>query len=157
MQIQTISGHYKGHYKGSLSWVHLSILFFYLTWVSVELHDRNYRPLVWLWRPFHKCFVHLRRGWDTKSDIIDVFTTFFLLSYGKIMYQTLLLMSFNTIINVDKSGQQFFTYQCLVDQSIVYGSKYHLSFAIPAVLISLVFNVGSNLINLGCSWLLTNT
>ena len=103
------------------------IFLIFLTWVCVELHGRNFRPLVWLWRPFHRCFVRLRRGWDTKSDIIDVFTTFFLLSYGKIMYQTLLLKSYYTIINIDKSGQHFFTYQCLVDQSVLYGSKYHLS------------------------------
>ena len=113
----------------------------FLTWVCVELHGRNFRPLVWLWRPFHRCFVRLKRGWDTKSDIIDVFTTFFLFSYGKIMYQTLLLIGYDKIVNIDKSGQQFFTYQCLVDQSVLYGSKYHLSFATPAVFISLVFNI----------------
>ena len=117
------------------------LILIYLTWISVELHGRNFRLLVWLWRPFHRCFVRLRRGWDTKSDIIDVFTTFFLLSYGKIMYQTLLLTGYYTIINIDKSGQHFVTYQCLVDQSVLYGSKYHLLFAIPAVMISLVFNV----------------
>ena len=117
------------------------LILIYLTWICVELHGRNFRPLVWLWRPFHRCFVHLRRSWNTKSDIVDVFTTFFLLSYGKVMYQTLLLTSYYTIINIDKSGKQFFTYQCLVDQSILYGSKYHLSFAIPAVLVSFVFNV----------------
>ena len=147
-----------GHYlippfciSGKLKSIHLAclgyisafypLILIYLTWVSVELHGRNFRPLVWLWRPFHRCFVRLQRGWDTKSDIIDVFTTFFLLSYGKIMYQTLLLTSYYKIINIDKSGQHFFTYQCLVDQSVLYGSKYHLSFAIPAVMISLVFNV----------------
>ena len=43
-----------------------------LTWFCVELHGRNFRPIVWLWRPFHRCFVQLRRGWNTKSDLIDV-------------------------------------------------------------------------------------
>ena len=51
-----------------------------LTWVCIELHGRNFRRLVLLWKPFHRCFVRLRRGWDTKSDIIDVFASFFLLS-----------------------------------------------------------------------------
>ena len=63
-----------------------------LTWACVELHDRNFRPLVWMWRPFHRCSVRLRRTWDTKSDIIDVFITFFLLSYSKCLYQTVLLL-----------------------------------------------------------------
>ena len=52
------------------------ILLIIFTWLFVELHDRNLRALVWLWRSFHKCFVHLRRGWNTKSDMIDVFITF---------------------------------------------------------------------------------
>ena len=52
-----------------------------------------YKPLVLLWRPFHRCFVHLCKGWSTKNDICDVFTTFFLLSYTKILHLTLLLMS----------------------------------------------------------------
>ena len=56
------------------------------------------------------------------------------------MYQTLLLTSNHKINNINESGQSSFIYQCLVDQSILYGSKYHLSFAIPAAPISLVFN-----------------
>ena len=63
-------------YFGYVSVLYPLFLIF-LTCVCVELHGRNFRPLVWLWRPFHRCFVRLRRGWDTKSDIIDVFTTFF--------------------------------------------------------------------------------
>ena len=61
-----------------------------LTWLCVELHGRNFRPIVCLWRPFHGCFVRLRRGWNIKSDLIDVFASFFLLSYSKILYQTIL-------------------------------------------------------------------
>ena len=96
---------------------------------------------MWLWRPFHRCFVRLRRGWDTKSDIIDVFTTFFLLSYGKIIYQTLLLISYNDITNINELGQHFTSHQCVVDQSISYGGTYHLLFAIPSLFIFLIFSI----------------
>ena len=112
-----------------------------LTWICIELHDRNFRPLVWLWRPFHRCFVRLRRGWDTKSDIVDVFTTFLLLSCGKILYQTLLLLNRDEIININLLGQHFTSYQCVADQSISYGSTYHLLFAIPSVLIFCVCTI----------------
>ena len=112
-----------------------------LTWICIELHGRNFRPLVWLWRPFHRCFVRLRRGWDTKSDIIDVFTTFLLLSCGKILYQTLLLFNRDEILNISLSGHYFTSYQCLADQSISYGSTYHLLFAIPSVLIFLICTI----------------
>ena len=57
-----------------------------LTWLCVELHGRNFRPMVCLWRPLNGCFIFLRRGWNTKSDLIDVFASFFLLSYSKILF-----------------------------------------------------------------------
>ena len=59
-----------------------------ITWICVEVHGHNFQPLVWLWRPFHRCFVKLRREWDTKNDNIDVFCTFLLLSYTKLVSQT---------------------------------------------------------------------
>ena len=69
-----------------------------LTWFCIELHGRNFRPIVYLWRPFHRCFARLRRGWNTKSDLIDVFASFFLLSYSKILYQIVLTTYFITTI-----------------------------------------------------------
>ena len=63
-----------------------------LTWVCIELHGRNFRLLVWAWKPFHRCFVRLRRGLSNKSDLIDVFASFFLLSSGKIMFQSLFII-----------------------------------------------------------------
>ena len=52
-----------------------------------------------LWRPFHECFVRLRRSWNTKSDLIDVFASFFLLSYCKILYQIMLTFDFKRVTN----------------------------------------------------------
>ena len=116
------------------------ILLIFLTWVCVELHGRNFRPLVWLWRPFHRCFVRLRRGWDTKSDIIDVFTTFFLLSYSKHLYQSFLLEVTQIIVNYNASGtfvSEF--HRSFVDLSLTIESKDHLLFSVPAVAFSYAF------------------
>ena len=74
------------------------MLLIVITWVSIRLHDHKFRVMVFLWRPFHKCFVRLRRGWDTKNDLIDVFATFFLLSYVKVFYETILFIS-TTMLN----------------------------------------------------------
>jgi hypothetical protein len=46
----------------------------------------NIKAVVWLWRPFHRSFTRIRRGWNTRSDIINVFATFLLLSYSKFFY-----------------------------------------------------------------------
>ena len=114
----------------------------FLTWFCVELHGRNFQPLVWLWRPFHRCFVRLRRGWDTKSDIIDVFISFFLLSYGKCMYLTLIFMTNQIVGNYDEFGNFYNMKQRLtVDNSVTYCSTNHLLFAIPAVALFFIYNI----------------
>ena len=112
-----------------------------LTWVCVELHGCNFRPLVLLWKPYHRCFVNLRRRWNKKSDIIDVFVTFIFLSYNKCLYQTLVLLDWSDIINFNASGNSFLTYQPYTDRSIAYGSTDHVLIMIPAIGISLIFNV----------------
>ena len=56
------------------------------TWMCIEMHGRNFRPLVWLWKPFHKCFVRFQRKWDLRNNMIDVFASLFLLFYIKLVY-----------------------------------------------------------------------
>ena len=51
------------------------------------------------------------------------------------------LIADRVTINLNHFGSSFYTYQPLVDQSIDYGSSYHLAFAIPALFIFLAFNV----------------
>ena len=63
------------------------LLLIFLTWICIELHGQNYKLLVVLWRPFHRCFVRLQRGWDKTSSMVDVFASFFLLSNSTLLYQ----------------------------------------------------------------------
>ena len=63
-----------------------------ITYVCIKLHDNNFRPIVWLWKPFHEHFVHLRRKWDSTASIINVFTTFLLLSFSKILFISFTLL-----------------------------------------------------------------
>ena len=113
-----------------------------LTWISIELHGRNFRLLVWLWRPFHKCFVSLRRSWNTKSDIIDVFITFFLLSYSKCMYLTLFLLTSQGVYNYTESGKLMNIHHRLTfDPTVTYGSKEHLVLLVPAMMIFFILNI----------------
>ena len=44
-----------------------------VTFVFIKLHDNNFRLIVWVWRPFHRHFVHFRRRWDSKASIINTF------------------------------------------------------------------------------------
>ena len=62
------------------------LLLIFITYVAIELHARNFKPIVILWRPFHKCCVRIRRGLDPQSSIINAFATFLVLSIGKIIF-----------------------------------------------------------------------
>ena len=90
---------------------------------------------MWLWRPFHRCFVRLRRGWDTKSDIIDVFATFFF--FNRILYQTVLLIANKEVRHFNESGSV--TYHPQTDLSISYRSSLQCSLEALVILIATVF------------------
>ena len=73
------------------------LLLIALTWVCIEFHSRNYKPLVWLWNKL-SCFKTKK---DSKSTIIDIFATFFFLSYTK-----LCLTSMSIFLKVPLSFRQ---------------------------------------------------
>ena len=69
-------------------------LLIFLTWILVKLHDRNLLPTAWLRRIFNSRCCKLRwRSLNIRNGIITCFTSFFLLSYAKIMYQSYMLLT----------------------------------------------------------------
>ena len=112
----------------------------FLTWVCVKLHNRNVRLIVCLWRPFHKCFVRLRKGWDSKSDLVDVFITFFILTYYKFVYITT-VVSFNNekVLEVDLSGNISYISLAEIDLNFLYYSKSYISIAVISAMLYLVY------------------
>ena len=53
------------------------------TSLCIELHARNFRPIVLLWKPFHRVVIRLRRSWDPRASIVNAFSTFLLLILSK--------------------------------------------------------------------------
>lgn len=64
-----------------------------LSYISIELYDRNFKPLVCLWSPFRTCLIKFRRSWQPKTSIIDAFATVLMLSYTKITFTTISLLT----------------------------------------------------------------
>ena len=118
------------------------IMLIIITWICIELHDHNFRMIVFLWRPFHRCFVQLRRGWDTKNDLIDVFATFLLLSFVKIMYQTVIMFSTTRLATFSLSGEYLYhSYVSNIDNSIPITSAKYIIAVISALVIWIIFNL----------------
>ena len=113
------------------------LILIFLTWFCVKLHDNNFTLLVCIWKPFHKCFVQLRKGWNTKNDIINVFCSFMLLSYGKYLYLTVLMLECQclSVISQGRVCRQY------LDPNIGCWHAQHLLYAIPALVIAFVFNI----------------
>ena len=108
-----------------------------LTYALVELHDYNFRIVVWMWKPFHKCFVRFRRQWDIRTSLIDAFATFLLLSYAK-----LLSVSFDILYPTpiySESGKLLNKPYLFFDATVEYFGKEHLPYGITAVMVLLVF------------------
>ena len=97
-----------------------------ITYLSIKLHDNNFRPVVWLWKPLHKHFAHFRRRWDSKASIVNAFTTFLLLSFSKILFVSFTLLdTFHVQYNYGDIPKKCFLYydptvECNTQEYIIF-------------------------------------
>ena len=82
------------------------LLLIAFSYIAIELHARNFKPVVLFWRPFHKCCVRIRRGLDPKSSIVNAFATFLVLSINKIIFISAQTVYHTTIYYVDARKRQ---------------------------------------------------
>lgn len=57
-----------------------------IAWIVVHLYEINFKPLVWVWRPFRRCLSHFSVTSNPKRAVVNLFTTFLLLSYSKVLF-----------------------------------------------------------------------
>ena len=107
------------------------LLLIAFTWACIELHSQNYKPLVWLW---NKCSCFKRKR-DSKSTIVDVFATFFFLSYTKLCLTSMSILEITSILQANSSHVYSVLYD---DPSVHYLSKEHIPFAIIGAIVLLV-------------------
>ena len=106
-----------------------------ISYVCIKLHDNNFRPVVWLWKPFHKHFAHLRRRWDSTASIINAFTTFLLLSFSKILFVSFTLLHTFTL-NYDNILMKCVLY---FDSTVECHTQEHTIFSAIASCVLLIF------------------
>ena len=113
-----------------------------ITYICIKLHDHNFRPVVLLWKPFHRCFVYFRRSWDSEASIINAFATFLLLSFSKILFLSFMVLFGTKVMLMNRNGtlsdSNSFMYY---DSTVKYFSADHLPFAVVSICILLVFIV----------------
>ena len=109
-----------------------------LTFLMIELQSRNVRPIVWLWKPFHKCLVHFRRTWDIRRSTINTFSTFLLLSYFKMIFVSFKLLHQTSVYDINGT---VISSSLQVQPNVEYFGPEHLPFGLIAIAIITIFTV----------------
>lgn len=121
------------------------LLLMVVNWAFVRLYDCNFTPLVCLCRPFltNSCFVSLRRRWNPRNDIDSVFASFFLLSFTKVLFQLIFLLTYQRLRYVVYSSGEFLGLDWVVefDLSVPYGGREQMIFAAISVLFFGILNL----------------
>ena len=108
-----------------------------LTSLVIELHARNCRIIVWLWKPFHKHFVWCTRVWNSKLSLIDVFSTYLLLSFSRFIIQLHFIFSFQCPYKL--SSKQCYSTRLLYNPSVpCFNIIEHLPYALILLLIFVI-------------------
>ena len=116
-------------------------LLIFLTWIFVELHDRNRLPTAWLCRIFNsRCCKLRRRSLNIRNRIITCFTSFLLLSYTKIMYQSYMVLVHPPMMQQhgDDSQSLILIEYATIDPRSLKARTINFTVAVP---ILLVFNI----------------
>ena len=100
-----------------------------VAYIIVELYSCGYRPLLYLWRPFHRFFARFRRTWGIQTSIMDAFVTFFVLSSTKLFTVSFAFLVGSRLFTADGQDSMYLYY----DPSIKYFSTVHLPYILVAI------------------------
>ena len=104
----------------------------------MKLYDRNYRVIVFMWRPFRVFFVFFRKNWNVKSSVIDSHVTFYFLSSTKLFSVTFDLLIPTQLYELNQDGFNNTTSTVHAGDVKYFGEK-HRPYAILALLMFIVF------------------
>ena len=69
------------------------------TYILIELHARNFRPIVIMWKPFGRCFSKIRRNWSATDSIVHAYATLFILSFATLNHNAFQLLESTNVYN----------------------------------------------------------
>ena len=115
------------------------LLLMVLSYVLIDLYDRNFRLLVIMWKPFLTFFSLFRRNWEIRTSVIDAYATFFLLSNVKFLSVSFDLLVPVKVYQLSSFNGLNYTWQLYYDATIPYFGETHLPYAILAIVTLFVF------------------
>ena len=107
-----------------------------ITYILIKLYSHDVRIIVWLWKPFHKCFGSIRNTWDFEGSVLKAFATFFILSYLKLLHVSFDFLIYTEVYTLRNSSLSYSTrYVLYYDASIEYFGREHLPYAVLALFV----------------------
>ena len=118
-----------------------------MTYVLIELHARDFRPIVTLWKPFH---TYLVWSWNPNISLVQAFANLFYITYTKLLF--LVFLPFASSNFMDEKGNILSRFRVTyIDPTIPYLHPKHvylvafsasvlIFFVIPPIFILLVYS-----------------
>ena len=117
------------------------ILLLVVYYFLMEMYDRNFRPLVIIWKPFRRLFGLFRENWDLRTSIIDAFATTLLLTNIKFQSVSLDLLTPVKVYHLYDTGNWTYSYSLFYDATVPYFGSRHLPYAIISVLVFVLVTI----------------
>ena len=106
-----------------------------ITWLFIKLYTCDIKLITWLWKKLKQCFSNLNSTkFKGNHSLIDVFATFFLLSYAKLVFTSFNFLDYGITYNLNNSTL-LSTFHVEMDPSIAFFSKEDLPFVIISIAI----------------------
>ena len=115
------------------------LLLLVVTYFLIGLHDRKFKVVVILWKPFGRLFGLFRKQWEIRTSLIDAFATFFLLSSVKFLSVSYDLLVPMRVYQLNSTGGHNYTFRLYYDPTVPYLGRSHLPYAITAILVLVLF------------------
>ena len=112
-----------------------------IAYIVIELHARNCRVLVFLWKPLCLVWAHFRRSLKPQASLVDAFATFIMLSYVKLIRLSLLLMTFTDVIRLRMNDIEVVKRVSNYDPTVVFMSREHIPFVLLGSFFFITFGV----------------
>ena len=103
-----------------------------VTYMLIRLYDRNFTPIVTIWKPFQAVLQYTKRKIEIRTTLIDAFCTFFLLSNAKLLNSCVDLLVPITVYELNSTGHLTHTWRLYNNATIPYFGQQHLPYAILA-------------------------
>ena len=117
----------------------LPIVLVFVVYAAIEIHGRNYRPLVWCWKPFGTCSIKLRRRFNPKTSVVNIFATFLLLGFTRLIFISLQILQPESL--VDMYGNTVKGSVVYFQPSVTYFTREHIPFTIMAITVLILFSI----------------